>query len=59
MRVLVDRFLDFVMLEKGLSENTREAYRSDLVRFTDFLMQNGTRSLNLVKRDDVVSYLIL
>jgi len=58
MRVLVDRFLDFVMLEKGLSENTREAYRSDLVRFTDFLMQNGTRSLNLVKRDDVVSYLM-
>jgi integrase/recombinase XerD len=58
MKVLVDQFLDFVTLEKGLSKNTRDAYQADLVRFTDFLLQNGTRSLNEVKRDDVVSYLM-
>jgi len=58
MRVLVDQFLDFVLLEKGLSENTRNAYRSDLIRFTDFLRQSGIRSLNDVKRDDVATYLM-
>lgn len=27
---LIDRFLDALWLEKGLSDNTRDSYRSDL-----------------------------
>ena len=58
MHVLVDQFLDYVSLEKGLSDNTREAYRADLMRFTQFAQQQGARTLNEIKREDVVSYLM-
>ena len=30
-RVIVDRFLDAIWMERGLSENTLDAYRADLL----------------------------
>ncbi|MOA08512.1 Tyrosine recombinase XerD [compost metagenome] len=35
---LIDQFLDALWLEKGLADNTRESYRSDLALF------NGLKS---------------
>ncbi|RRV14636.1 site-specific tyrosine recombinase XerD [Pseudomonas saudiphocaensis] len=40
---LIDRFLDALWLEKGLSDNTREAYRSDLALFNGWLDERGVR----------------
>lgn len=40
---LIDRFLDALWLEKGLSDNTRDAYRSDLVLFNTWLDERGVR----------------
>lgn len=37
----IDQFLDAAWLEKGLSENTREAYRSDLELFHGWLKERG------------------
>lgn len=42
---VIDRFLDALWLEKGLSDNTREAYRSDLTLFNGWL---DARSVRLV-----------
>ena len=36
---LIDRFLDALWLEKGLSDNTRNAYRSDLALFNGWLQE--------------------
>ncbi len=36
---LIDRFLDALWLEKGLSDNTRDAYRSDLALFNGWLQE--------------------
>ena len=36
---LIDRFLEALWLEKGLSENTRMAYRSDLAHFNAWLVE--------------------
>lgn len=58
MDVLVDQFLDYVLLERGLSENTRMAYRADLEGLTAFLRDRGIRSLNTVERDDVLEFLM-
>lgn len=38
---LIDRFLDALWLEKGLSAHTRAAYRSDLAHFHGWLQEQG------------------
>lgn len=38
---MIDRFLDALWLEKGLSDNTRDAYRSDLTLFNGWLQERG------------------
>ncbi|MCY1404681.1 Tyrosine recombinase XerD [compost metagenome] len=38
---LIDRFLDALWLEKGLSEHTRAAYGSDLALFNGWLAKHG------------------
>ena len=43
---LIDRFLDALWLEKGLSDNTRNAYRSDLALFNGWLQERGITLVN-------------
>jgi integrase/recombinase XerD len=38
---LIDQFLDALWLEKGLSQNSRDAYRSDLALFNGWLQERG------------------
>ncbi|MNQ74962.1 Tyrosine recombinase XerD [compost metagenome] len=38
---LIDQYLDALWLEKGLADNTREAYRSDLTLFNGWLQELG------------------
>jgi len=40
---VIDRFLDALWLEKGLSDNTRDAYRSDLALFNGWLSERDLR----------------
>jgi integrase/recombinase XerD len=37
----VERFLDFLAVERGLSRNTLDAYRRDLERYRSFLAERG------------------
>ena len=39
----ISRFLDFLTVERGLSRNTLEAYRRDLLRYSRFLAQTGVQ----------------
>ena len=38
---LIDQFLDALWLEKGLADNSRESYRSDLELFHGWLGERG------------------
>jgi integrase/recombinase XerD len=58
MQVLVDQFLDFVSLEKGLSPRTREAYANDLRQFIGFLQRSGIGAINRVTRRHILDYLM-
>lgn len=58
MQVLLDQFLDFLTLERGLSANTRTAYATDLTGFIRFLQRGGLSSLNQMTRKHVVDYLM-
>lgn len=49
-------FLDYLSAEKGLAQNTLEAYRRDLTGFGAFLARTGVDPGN-VSRGDVVGYL--
>ncbi len=58
MNVLISQFQDHLLLERGLSQNTAEAYGIDLTRFDAFLKTRGTRSFNDVERGDVLDFLM-
>lgn len=53
---LIDRFLGALWLEKGLSDNTRDSYRSDLALFNGWLQE---RNVDLIDagRDVILDHL--
>ena len=53
---LIDRFLDALWLEKGLSAHTRSAYRSDLAHFNGWLHERGLE-LDKAGRDLILDHL--
>jgi len=58
MNALIDQFLDYVTLERGLSDNTRLAYRADLRGFSDFLETVKVHSFNDVSRKKILAFLM-
>jgi integrase/recombinase XerD len=58
MNALVEQFLDYVALERGLSDNTRKAYQADLLRFVDYLGHRGVGAVNDVSRGMLLDYLV-
>lgn len=50
-------FLDHLIVERGLSENTISAYRTDLNRFTAYLLDSGISSIDNVTTSQVQNYL--
>ncbi|MFT6897155.1 MAG: integrase/recombinase XerD [Paraglaciecola sp.] len=54
----IEQFLDGVWLEKGLSENTLSAYRSDLSQFSRFANKQNTQwSITSVSSEEIEFYL--
>lgn len=52
----IDEFCDTLWLEDGLSKNSLEAYRRDMVLFAYWLHANSDRQLYTVHTDDVHGY---
>jgi len=57
MRNTLKHFAAYISLERGLSKNSLEAYRSDLTHFIDFLEDNKVSSFRDVTREVIVDYL--
>ncbi len=58
MRFLLDQFMDHLVLERGLSENTRLAYGRDLREFLAFLSRRGRAGIQEVERRDILDFLM-
>ena len=58
MNALLESFLDYISLERGLSINTRKAYADDIKQFLDSLAQKGVSSLNQVSRKQILDHLM-
>lgn len=54
----IERYLDYLNFERGLSPNTLQAYRRDLSRFVDFALRRGRDTPDTVKPDDVRAYVL-
>src|SRR5436309_3976098 len=52
----IDRFLDYLAAERGLSPNTLAAYRRDLGRYRAFLASRGIDDAGDVSEDDVAAF---
>lgn len=57
MEKALEHFTGFLTLEKGLSENTLSAYRTDLFDFIDFLRKAGIAGFEHVCRNNILDYL--
>ena len=55
-RQQVDRFLDHLAAERGLSPHTLAAYRRDLERYGAFLEERGVRDPSAAREDDVAAF---
>lgn len=56
---LLGRFLDHLILDKGLSSNTCSAYRNDLLRFLSFLQERGIDDISQSRTQDVRDLVVL
>ncbi len=59
MDQMLDQFLHFLIVEKGLAKNTIEAYGRDLNRFLDHLKAKGIQDILSVGKFDVRAFLLV
>jgi integrase/recombinase XerD len=57
MEVLLDSFLSYLAVEKGLSENTLESYGRDLRKFIRFAEESGLGSAGEIRYSHILDYL--
>jgi len=58
MNALLESFLDYISLERGLSINTRKAYADDIGQLLNELTAKGISSLNQVSRKQILDHLM-
>ena len=58
VRDMIEDFLNYLLVERGLSENTISAYRSDLYKYSDFTQKKRRLHPNEIRRDDIRDYMM-
>jgi len=53
----LSEYIEYLCLERGLSENTQQAYRRDLIFFIEFLEENSVHSFDRISRFVLNSYI--
>jgi integrase/recombinase XerD len=55
---LIDQFLNYLLVEKGLSQATLESYSADLLRYADFMQQTGQDTVSAEDTALILKHLI-
>lgn len=58
MKALLEEFLNYLSVERGLSKNTISSYGSDLFSFLNYLESKTVTGIEKIKRDDITQYLL-
>ena len=56
---LIDRFLNYLLVEKGLAQKTLEAYSRDIIRYRHFLAENKSTAFSEEDAPLILKHLIL
>ena len=55
---MIDQFLNYLLVEKGLSRATLESYSADLLRYADFMQQTGQDTVSAEDTALILKHLI-
>lgn len=58
MKKLLDEFLNYLSVERGLSKNTISSYRTDLIFFIQYFEKKNYGGIERIKRQDIMNYLL-
>jgi len=58
MKELIDSFLDYLTVERGLAKNTTVAYRRDLNIYLDFIIGRGRSALSQISKNDITDFML-
>ncbi|MDD5432176.1 MAG: site-specific tyrosine recombinase XerD [Candidatus Omnitrophica bacterium] len=58
MKELIDTFLDYLSVERGLSSNTISSYRQDLNFYLDYIAQLRIDALSKITKNDITNFMI-
>ena len=58
MKALVDEFLNYLSVERGLSKNTISSYGTDLAHFIEYAAAKGITDPDAVRRQDITDYML-
>ena len=58
MQEYIDRFLDYIVVEKGLSPNTVLSYGEDLKKFRIYFQNKNFTSIDRIKRRDITDFML-
>jgi len=56
---LIDQFLNYLLVEKGLAQKTLEAYSRDIIRYRSFLAENNSTAFSEEDAPLILKHLIL
>lgn len=57
MDKLIERFIHYLAVERGLAQNTLDSYQRDLNNYVEFLTRSNIRDLNQTRRANIIAYL--
>jgi len=58
MNELIEQFLSYISVERGMANNTLSSYKRDLYRFADFLKSKKVDSIDKVSRQTINSFMM-
>ena len=57
MKELIEDFLNYISVERGLAHNTILAYRRDLAKYMKYLTKTGIEHVDNIKRQQITDYM--
>jgi len=58
MNELIEQFLSYISVERGMANNTLSSYKRDLSRFADFLKSKKIDSIDRVSRQLINAFMM-
>jgi len=58
VKELIDSFLNYLSVERGLSNNTIISYRADLNSYVDFMTNQRIDALSKIAKNDIINFML-